>query len=105
LSEETIGENPYRPWFLVRFVIAASLLDGHDAAINTMRRLLQAQDAEVIHLGHNHSIDEGAAATGDEVVQGMAISSHQDDHLGYFKNLVDRLRKGAEETSMCSAAA
>ncbi|MHB1711158.1 MAG: cobalamin-dependent protein, partial [Acidimicrobiales bacterium] len=82
----------YRPEFPVRFVTAASLFDGHDAAINIMRRLLQAQGAEVVHLGHNRSVDEVVAAAVDEDVQGIAVSSYQGGHLEYFKYLVDRLR-------------
>jgi methylmalonyl-CoA mutase len=82
----------YQPKFPVRFITAASLFDGHDAAINIMRRLLQAQGAEVIHLGHNRSVDEVVAAAVAEDVQGIAISSYQGGHLEYFKYLVDRLR-------------
>jgi methylmalonyl-CoA mutase len=76
----------------VRFVTAASLFDGHDAAINIMRRLLQAQGAEVIHLGHNRSVDEIVTAAVQEDVQGVAISSYQGGHVEFFKYLVDRLR-------------
>jgi methylmalonyl-CoA mutase len=82
----------YRPVHPVRFVTAASLFDGHDAAINIMRRLLQAQGAEVIHLGHNRSVDEVVEAAVAEDVQGVAISSYQGGHIEYFKYLVDRLR-------------
>ncbi len=81
----------YRPRHPVRFVTAASLFDGHDAAINIMRRLLQAQGAEVIHLGHNRSVDEVVEAAVAEDVQGVAVSSYQGGHLEYFKYLVDRL--------------
>ena len=82
----------HRPAHPVRFVTAASLFDGHDAAINIMRRLLQAQGAEVIHLGHNRSVDEVVTAAVQEDVQGVAISSYQGGHVEYFKYLVDRLR-------------
>ena len=82
----------YRPVHPVRFVTAASLFDGHDAAINIMRRLLQAQGAEVIHLGHNRSVDEVVTAAIAEDVQGVAISSYQGGHVEYFNYLVDRLR-------------
>ena len=82
----------HKPTNPVRFVTAASLFDGHDAAINIMRRLLQSQGAEVIHLGHNRSVDEVVAAAVAEDVQGIAISSYQGGHLEYFKYLVDRLR-------------
>src|ERR1019366_3872893 len=77
----------------VRFITAASLFDGHDAAINIMRRLLQAQGAEVIHLGHNRSVDEVVSAAIAEDVQGVAVSSYQGGHIEYFKYLVDRLRE------------
>jgi len=75
----------------VRFVTAASLFDGHDASINIMRRILQAQGAEVIHLGHNRSVDEIVTAAIQEDVQGVAISSYQGGHVEYFSYLVDLL--------------
>src|SRR4051794_25093281 len=75
----------------VRFVTAASLFDGHDAAINVMRRLLQAQGAEVIHLGHDRSVDAVVRAAVEEDVQGVAISSYQGGHVEYFSYLVERL--------------
>jgi methylmalonyl-CoA mutase len=75
----------------VRFVTAASLFDGHDAAINVMRRLLQAQGAEVIHLGHDRSVDTVVRAVLEEDAQGVAISSYQGGHVEYFGYLVDRL--------------
>ncbi|HEX3462066.1 MAG TPA: fused isobutyryl-CoA mutase/GTPase IcmF [Acidimicrobiales bacterium] len=83
----------YRPTNPVRFISAASLFDGHDAAINIMRRILQTQGAEVIHLGHNRSVDEVVAAAVAEDVQGIAISSYQGGHLEYFRYVVDRLRQ------------
>ncbi|MFP5391100.1 MAG: fused isobutyryl-CoA mutase/GTPase IcmF [Gammaproteobacteria bacterium] len=76
----------------VRFVTAASLFDGHDAAINIMRRILQAKGAEVIHLGHNRSVDEVVTAALAEDVQGIAISSYQGGHLEYFKYMIDLLK-------------
>ncbi|CAA9266854.1 MAG: B12 binding domain / kinase domain / Methylmalonyl-CoA mutase [uncultured Acidimicrobiales bacterium] len=82
----------HRPVHPIRFVTAASLFDGHDAAINIMRRLLQAQGAEVVHLGHNRSVDEIVAAVSQEDVQGVAVSSYQGGHLEFFPYLVDRLR-------------
>ncbi len=82
----------HRPVHPVRFVTAASLFDGHDAAINIMRRLLQSQGAEVIHLGHNRSVDQVVRAAVAEDVQGVAISSYQGGHTEYFRYLVDRLR-------------
>ncbi len=76
----------------VRFVTAASLFDGHDAAINIMRRLLQRQGAEVVHLGHNRSVDEVVAAAVQEDANGVAVSSYQGGHNEYFRYLIDRLR-------------
>ncbi|NMI00340.1 fused isobutyryl-CoA mutase/GTPase IcmF [Pseudonocardia acidicola] len=77
----------------VRFVTAASLFDGHDAAINIMRRILQKQGAEVIHLGHNRSVDEVVAAAVQEDAHGVAISSYQGGHVEYFTYLVELLRE------------
>src|SRR5260370_31686776 len=77
----------------IRFVTAASLFDGHDAAINIMRRILQASGAEVIHLGHNRSADEVVTAAIQEDVQGIAISSYQGGHVEYFKYAVDLLHE------------
>jgi methylmalonyl-CoA mutase len=82
----------HRPAHPVRLVTAASLFDGHDAAINVMRRILQAQGAEVIHLGHNRSVDEVVRAAVEEDVQGVAVSSYQGGHVEYFTYLVERLR-------------
>ncbi|MDA8436429.1 MAG: methylmalonyl-CoA mutase family protein [Actinomycetales bacterium] len=75
----------------VRFVTAASLFDGHDAAINIMRRLLQSQGAEVIHLGHDRSVEDVVTAALQEDVQGVAVSSYQGGHVEYFTYLVERL--------------
>ena len=83
----------YCPTHKVRFVTAASLFDGHDAAINIMRRILQGMGAEVIHLGHNRSVDEVVTAALQEDVQGIAISSYQGGHVEYFKYMVDLLRQ------------
>lgn len=81
----------------VRFVTAASLFDGHDASINIMRRILQSQGCEVIHLGHNRSVNEVVTAALQEDAQGIAISSYQGGHVEYFKYMVDLLReKGGE---------
>jgi methylmalonyl-CoA mutase len=81
------------PTHPVRFVTAASLFDGHDAAINIMRRILQRQGAEVIHLGHNRSVDEVVAAAIQEDAQGVAVSSYQGGHVEYFSYLVELLRE------------
>ena len=75
----------------LRFVTAASLFDGHDAAINIMRRLIQAQGAEVIHLGHNRSVDDIVRAAIQEDADGIAVSSYQGGHIEFFKYMVDRL--------------
>ena len=77
----------------VRFVTASSLFDGHDASINIMRRILQSQGAEVVHLGHNRSVREVVDAAVEEDVQGVAVSSYQGGHVEYFEYLVDSLRK------------
>ena len=81
----------HRPVNPVRFVTAASLFDGHDASINIMRRILQSQGAEVVHLGHNRSVDEVVTAAVAEDVQGIALSSYQGGHVEYFTYLIDRL--------------
>ncbi|MFT5499987.1 MAG: methylmalonyl-CoA mutase [Woeseiaceae bacterium] len=75
----------------LRFVTAASLFDGHDAAINIMRRLIQAQGAEVIHLGHNRSVDDIVRAAIQEDADGIAISSYQGGHNEFFRYMVDML--------------
>ena len=92
LSAEYKALAQYRPAHKVRFVTAASLFDGHDAAINIMRRILQGMGAEVIHLGHNRSVDEVVTAALQEDVQGIAISSYQGGHVEYFKYMVDLLK-------------
>jgi len=83
----------YKAKHKIRFVTAASLFDGHDASINIMRRILQASGAEVIHLGHNRSVDEVVSAALQEDVQGIAVSSYQGGHLEYFKYMVDLLKQ------------
>jgi methylmalonyl-CoA mutase len=93
LSADARALAAYRPTNKVRFVTAASLFDGHDAAINIMRRLLQGMGAEVIHLGHNRSVDEVVTAALQEDVQGIAISSYQGGHVEYFKYMVELLRE------------
>jgi len=76
----------------LRFVTAASLFDGHDAAINIMRRLIQAQGVEVIHLGHNRSVDDIVRAAIQEDADGIAVSSYQGGHNEFFRYMIDRLR-------------
>ncbi|MFM8979017.1 MAG: methylmalonyl-CoA mutase family protein [Planctomycetia bacterium] len=85
--------TPYRLRHPVRFVTAASLFDGHDAAINIMRRILQDSGAEVIHLGHNRSVLEVVEAAVEEDAHGVAISSYQGGHNEYFRYLKDLLRE------------
>ncbi|MFB8009366.1 fused isobutyryl-CoA mutase/GTPase IcmF [Nocardia sp. NPDC056000] len=77
----------------VRFVTSAALFDGHDAAINIMRRILQGQGAEVIHLGHNRAVREVVDAAVSEDVQGVAVSSYQGGHIEYFEYLATALRE------------
>ena len=86
----------YRPINHVRFVTASSLFDGHDASVNIMRRILQSSGVEVIHLGHNRSVEEVVNAAIQEDAQGIAVSSYQGGHMEYFKYMYDLLReKGA----------
>jgi methylmalonyl-CoA mutase len=77
----------------LRFVTAASLFDGHDAAINIMRRLIQGQGAEVVHLGHNRSVEDVVRAALQEDADAIALSSYQGGHVEYFKYMVDMLRE------------
>ncbi|HEY2344500.1 MAG TPA: methylmalonyl-CoA mutase family protein [Xanthomonadaceae bacterium] len=77
----------------LRFVTAASLFDGHDAAINIMRRLIQSQGAEVVHLGHNRSVEDVVRAALQEDADAIALSSYQGGHVEYFKYMVDMLRE------------
>ncbi len=92
----TVRAEVYKPRCAVRVVTATSLFDGHDAAINIMRRILQATGAEVIHLGHNRSVHEIVDAAIEEDAQGIAVSSYQGGHIEFFKYMVDLLKeKGA----------
>ncbi len=84
---------PYRPAHRVRFVTAASLFDGHDASINIMRRILQASGCEVIHLGHNRSVDEIVTCAIQEDAHAIAISSYQGGHVEFFRYMIDLLRE------------
>ncbi|HNI71463.1 MAG TPA: cobalamin-dependent protein, partial [Marmoricola sp.] len=83
----------HQPRNHIRVVTAASLFDGHDASINIMRRILQSQGCEVIHLGHNRSVQEVIDAAIEEDVQGVCVSSYQGGHVEYFEYLVQRLRE------------
>ena len=87
------ADDLHIPTHPVRFVTAASLFDGHDASINIMRRILQSQGAEVVHLGHNRAVEEIVVAAVQEDVNGVAVSSYQGGHMEYFKYLVDELRE------------
>ncbi len=87
----------YKAKHKIRFVTAASLFDGHDASINIMRRILQASGAEVIHLGHNRSVEEIVNAALQEDVQGIAVSSYQGGHIEFFKYMLDLLRSRGGE--------
>ena len=85
--------QPYHPKNKVRIVTAASLFDGHDAAINVMRRIIQATGVEVIHLGHDRSVDEVVNCAIQEDVQAIAMTSYQGGHVEYFKYMFDLLKQ------------
>ncbi|MFN5238508.1 MAG: cobalamin B12-binding domain-containing protein, partial [Bacteroidota bacterium] len=84
---------PYAPHHKIRIVTAASLFDGHDAAINIMRRIMQSSGAEIIHLGHNRSVQEIVDCAIQEDVQGIAITSYQGGHIEFFKYMHDLLKE------------
>ncbi|HEY4743329.1 MAG TPA: fused isobutyryl-CoA mutase/GTPase IcmF [Desulfuromonadaceae bacterium] len=88
--------QPYKTEHKVRFVTATSLFDGHDAATNIIRRMLQASGAEVIHLGHNRSVDEIVTAAIQEDAQGIAVSCYQGGHCEFFKYIIDLLGERGE---------
>ena len=96
-NAKSMDTTVYVPKNKVRVVTAASLFDGHDAAINIMRRILQGMGAEVIHLGHNRSVDEVVTAALQEDAQGIAISSYQGGHVEYFKYMMDLLKSRGGE--------
>src|SRR4051812_40569793 len=85
--------QPYTPKNKVRIVTAASLFDGHDAAINIMRRIIQATGCEVIHLGHDRSVDEVVNTAIQEDAQAIAMTSYQGGHTEYFKYMYDLLNE------------
>ena len=87
------GSEPAVERAPLRFVSAASLFDGHDAAINMIRRLLQSRGAEVVHLGHNRSVADIVRAAIDEDADAVAVSSYQGGHNEYFAYMVDMLRE------------
>ena len=84
--------EPYKPQNKVRIVTAASLFDGHDAAINIMRRIIQATGVEVIHLGHDRSVQEVVNTAIQEDAQAIAITSYKGGHNEYFKYMYVLLR-------------
>jgi methylmalonyl-CoA mutase len=89
----SIDIEGYKPKHHIRVVTATSLFDGHDAAINIMRRILQSTGVEVIHLGHNRSVLDVVDAAIEEDVQGVAVSSYQGGHIEFYKYLVDLLKE------------
>jgi isobutyryl-CoA mutase len=91
VSASAAGNELYAPSHPVRFVTSTALFDGHDAAINIMRRIMQAQGAEVVHLGHDRSVREVVNAVLDEDAQGVAVSSYQGGHVEYFEYLAELL--------------
>ena len=95
MTDLSIAKKPiiYKPTHKVRFVTATSLFDGHDASINIMRRILQASGCEVIHLGHNRSVQEIVDCAVQEDAHGIAVSSYQGGHVEFFKYMVDLLRE------------
>src|SRR5690349_23914044 len=96
MSQPTTDLAPvreHRPKNKVRLVTAAALFDGHDAAINIVRRILMDHGAEVIHLGHNRSVDEIVTAALQEDVQGIAVSSYQGGHVEFFKYMLELLKE------------
>ena len=97
LSADYKALADYRPTHKVRFVTAASLFDGHDASINIMRRILMSMGVEVVHLGHNRSVDDVVTAALQEDVQGIAVSSYQGGHVEYFKYMTQLLKERGGE--------
>lgn len=90
----------------IRFITAASLFDGHDAAIHIMRRILQSEGAEVIHLGHNRSVHSVVKAALEEDAQGIAISSYQGGHVEYFTYMLELLKQyGASHIKILAVVA
>src|SRR5881628_378579 len=103
MNDVAIAKKPpvTRPTHKVRFVTAASLFDGHDASINIMRRILQATGCEVIHLGHNRSVEDIVTTALQEDAHGIAVSSYQGGHIEFFKYMLDLLRsRGGEHVKV-----
>src|SRR3989442_3804723 len=99
MNDVAIAKKPpiTKPTHKVRFVTAASLFDGHDASINIMRRILQATGCEVIHLGHNRSVEDIVTTALQEDAHGIAVSSYQGGHVEFFKYMLDLLRERGGE--------
>ena len=93
MTAPTNDSSLHVPVYPVRFVTSTALFDGHDAAINIMRRILQAQGAEVVHLGHDRSVREVVDAVLEEDAQGVAVSSYQGGHVEYFEYLAELLKE------------
>ena len=89
--------KPYKPKNKIRIVTAASLFDGHDAAINIMRRIIQATGVEVIHLGHDRSVQEVVNTAIQEDAQAIAMTSYQGGHVEYLKYMYDLLKENNSE--------
>ena len=88
-----MDQKPYSPKHKIRIVTAASLFDGHDAAINIMRRIIQSTGCEVIHLGHDRSVEEVVDCAIQEDAQAIAMTSYQGGHNEYFKYMYDLLKE------------
>src|SRR4051794_3721016 len=93
LRERTPSRPPAGATPPLRFVTATSLFDGHDAAVNIMRRLIQAHAAEVVHLGHNRSVEDIVRAALQEDADAIAVTSYQGGHIEFFKFMIDMLRE------------
>src|SRR5688572_20595424 len=92
-----MGVDVYKPKNHVRIVTAASLFDGHDAAINIMRRIIQASGAEVIHIGHDRSVKDIVDCAIQEDVQAIALTSYQGGHMEFLKYMKDLLKQNGAE--------
>src|SRR5690242_9148190 len=93
MTDLSASHTEYKARNKIRFVTAASLFDGHDATINIVRRILQASGCEVIHLGHNRSVEDIVSAALDEDVHAVAVTSYQGGHLEYYRYMIDLLRE------------
>src|SRR5690554_3420254 len=96
IQEFDIKKDIYKPKNAIRVVTAASLFDGHDAAINIMRRMIQRTGVEVIHLGHDRSVEEVVNTAIQEDAQAIAMTSYQGGHNEYFKYMYDLLQEKGE---------